>query len=114
MITFNYYCTDCTCGAEPGKDKTFEMTLSEKEGKKKQVCPNFEGSKRSKAVVYLKLLGQKMSTGLLRFSGKTMTLDQKQAALKKRSSVDYEKNVKDRKHEMWKKTFGRGDEKPNK
>lgn len=99
----------------PGdKGKNQQLELTEKESKKKQMCPNASNVKEEEDSGVLKLMGQQMAGGLLKFSGKTMTLDQKQAALKKRSSVDYEKNIKDRKHEMWKKTFGRGDEKPRK
>lgn len=97
MIHFNYWCQDCNCGAI-GKQQNFIIDKCREDEDKPSKCPN----NKSKT---LKLMGEQMNAVALRFSGKLTSKEDKIAALKKRASDDYKKNIHERKVEMTNKAI---------
>lgn len=87
----NFCCVDCTCGKT---NRNFVInTTEEKANKEVFLCPN------SEAELPLKLMGMELS-----YSSIKMTAQQQSSALKERAHLDYEKNIKERKIDMHKKS----------
>lgn len=108
MANFNYYCINCTCG----KKETF---IIEKEDNTTSLFAIPEGEERCpENDSILKYLGHNMTGGIAKFASSSR--EGKAAMLKQRSKDHYVKEIKERRHEMDKKTFGRSsfDSKPKK
>ena len=93
MIYFNYVCLGCTCGKTETKDKTFIVEKERSEEDDPEYCPN-------KPKKELKLVGERCTIGIAKFSGKLISKEEKVKKLKKRASDDYKKNIHERKVEM--------------
>lgn len=84
---FNFCCLDCSCG---NNRNNFVIEMTEQEKEENDVkCPNDESK-------ILKCLGYIPSWGVNKFN--SMTPDQKQAVLTKRSREHYKKDIKEQKY----------------
>lgn len=100
MTTYRYYCKQCNCGrAENGMPECF---IQKEEGDEKpEICEN---SKEGEPVE-LYQIGLASTFAISKFSGKLTTGQQKKEMLQKRATAHFNKEIKERKNQMWKDTF---------
>jgi hypothetical protein len=75
-----------------------EFLIKQEDEDEKQFCEN-------NTDVELYQVGVASAFSLSKFSGKSTTGEQKKDMLKKRATVHFNKEIKERKHQMWKDTF---------
>lgn len=95
MSCYNYWCINCTCENKDIKGKRdFQVEKPESKEKRKERCP-VNGS-------VMKLMGQKM------YGGKTMDKETRIKSLKKRSKDHFNKEIKERKVDMIRRSSSMG------
>lgn len=96
--SYNYFCTDCICGAV-GKQKDFKIEVEKGVDEEDMNCPNNDSVK-------LKCIGQNLSGGTLKMSGKLISREDKQKIMLKRSHDHFKKEIEPVKREMNRKLNG--------
>lgn len=87
---YNYWCPGCTCGAQ-GNKRNFTIPLTEEEKNENDIkCPNDE-------TVILKCMGYTPTWGHNKFD--SMTGNEKQAVLLKRSKEHFKKEITEVKYQ---------------
>ena len=90
---YNFYCVNCDCSNKDKhhNQKTFVIPMTEEEKEENDIaCPN-------NSEVVLKCQGYSPTWGLNKFD--SLTPDQKQQVLLKRSRDHYKKNIAEERHE---------------
>ena len=103
MSKYTYYCKNCTCGQHSETGKLPEFII-DKSDESPEPCPNsLDGE--GKDIVELYQVGKVDAFSISSFSGKRISGEEKKKKLKDRATGHFNKEIKERKAQMWKDTF---------
>lgn len=94
MIKCNYWCLDCDCGKKPRDTIVIEQNDEDAKDSFVVGCPFSESEKPPP----LKFAGTSHVGGLAKFASASM--EEKSRILKQRSRNHFQKEIKERKHQM--------------
>ncbi len=94
-----YWCKDCNC-SKRGDLKNIELESPEDKDKDIKNCPYSTDNKKLK----IKRLGTKTFSSVSKFSGSLKTPEEKKAMLKERSRSNFQKEGREVRDEMWRKS----------
>ena len=103
MEQYRYYCKNCTCGQHSETGKLPEFFI-DKTDDSSEPCPN-SLDKENEDIVELYQVGKVNGFAISTFAGKRISNEEKKKMLKDRATGHYNKEIKERKAQMWKDTF---------